>query len=140
MQPNDILRGRLDELRLAIVDSQRKISSAHQQVKALSVTTYSPDRSVSVVVSGTGVVQRIDFHDDDYRDLDPAELSALLVELLARAQNDVRARVIELMPPAPFTGITPAQLLDPETDPESLLPQDFMHDLFDTSRPQTQEG
>lgn len=134
MFPNDMLRERIGELGEAIAESQRRIAQAHLAVQELRVTVRSPDGGASLELDGTGGVRGLVFHDDGYRDLEPDELSALIVDLFTRAQADVRAQALGALPPSPVTGLTAKQLLDPETDLSALVPQDLFAEIFDPSR------
>lgn len=54
---------------------------------------------MTVVVGAQGEVREFRFHDGSYRDLPPAELSALLVELVNAARREMAATVAREMGP-----------------------------------------
>lgn len=134
MFPNDMMRERIGELRQAMAESHQRIAQAHLAVKDLRVTVQSRDGVASLELDGTGAVRSLIFHDDGYRDLDPDELSEMIVDLFTRAQADARAQALGALPPSPVTGLTARQLLDPETDVSALVPQDLFAELFDPPR------
>jgi DNA-binding protein YbaB len=90
----------------ALREQQTKLGDARLQLQRTTVAVTAKDRSVTVVVGGQGEVREFKFHTDDYRHMPPAELSALLVELITSARSQMSAKVAEAFGPLAGFGST----------------------------------
>jgi hypothetical protein len=85
----------MDELR----DRRHKLDSVRAQLAAMTVTTRSKDRKLTVTVGEQGSLRSIKFHGTDYRTMPPAELSAVLVETINTARQELMEKAGEIFTP-----------------------------------------
>jgi DNA-binding protein YbaB len=78
---------------------QRQLLSVREQLMALTVTTRSKDRTLTVTVGEQGSLRSIKFHGTDYRAMPPAELSAVLVETINTARQELMDKASDIFTP-----------------------------------------
>ncbi len=111
---------RLAELRRVFADSQAKIVEARMAMSAVSAKVESKDGAIRLTLDSMGRITELLFRDETYQDLEPKELSEVLVELFAEAQAEVRRSVMELVPASPLLDASVESSLDPNAEPGSL--------------------
>lgn len=84
------------ESAMAEIQQQRaRLLQTRQDLEKLTVSASSKDHLVTVSAGGTGDVKEIKFNRNDYARMAPAELSAVLVETIAKAREQAAAKVQE---------------------------------------------
>ncbi|MEV4115790.1 YbaB/EbfC family nucleoid-associated protein [Nonomuraea sp. NPDC049695] len=112
----------LEQLVQEVNQQTEQLKKMQEKVGELSATARSKDGMVTVTVGPRGEVRTIDFDPRVYRKLSPSELSAVIVEQIARATGEVSAGMKELM--EPFVPDLPFEDLFGEgTNFASFLPQ-----------------
>ena len=79
-----------DQFEQAYADFERSyeaILKAEAEVRSTSSTVTSKNQAVAVTVDGNGEVTEIKFRSDAYRSMPPAELGALLVEVISEGRR-----------------------------------------------------
>jgi len=87
-----------DQIQQAMAEfaqQRARLSQARSDLEQLTVSASSKDHLVTVTLGASGEVKEIKFHRTDYAAMAPAELSAVLVETLARAREKAAAGVQE---------------------------------------------
>jgi hypothetical protein len=118
---------RLDRARLVelVAESQRRLAAlaeVQRELAELRVETRSRDRSLSVGLGPGGVLTKLTFHSEEYREMAPAELSELILETIGRARQDFAARTERAMAPVRAGARLPiGQIMSGTVDPAALL-------------------
>ncbi|MFJ3713487.1 YbaB/EbfC family nucleoid-associated protein [Streptomyces sp. NPDC090053] len=86
------------------------VRGAQESLEGQSVTARSKDRSVTVVGDVRGGIRKITFDTDDFRDMAPAELGALLVGTIAEVRQQASAKVREAFAPVVAASAGPEDL------------------------------
>ena len=94
-----------------------------KQLAGTTATVRSRDRSVSVTVDAGGRLTGLRFESKDYRSMEPAELSEVILDTLGKARDKVRAEAGALMAPFLPQGGSVDQLLDGKLDLSRMLPE-----------------
>jgi len=81
---------------------QAELAAIHERVNAVSVTVHSNKRLLTVTAGPRGDITKLKFNNGGYRDMSPAELSALVTDTINRARSAAAEKVREAM--GPFTG------------------------------------
>jgi DNA-binding protein YbaB len=89
----------LDEVQTQLDEALDRAGQAQEALTAVSGTATSKDRLVSATVDARGAVTELKFHTTRYRAMAPTELSALLLDTIAKAQQEVSARLEEVLGP-----------------------------------------
>lgn len=79
------------------------------------------NRLVAATVDGTGRLTELKFHTEGYRSMAPAELSAAIVEVVGRAQQQMAARVSQIYGAFVPEGIDAEAAMRGDLDPEETL-------------------
>ncbi|UUU23654.1 YbaB/EbfC family nucleoid-associated protein [Streptomyces sp. DSM 40750] len=89
----------LDEVQSQLDEALDRAGQAQEALTAVSGTATSKDRLVSATVDARGTVTDLKFHTTRYRTMAPSELSALLLDTIGRAQQEVMAQMDEVLGP-----------------------------------------
>lgn len=81
---------------------QAELAAVQERVNAVSATVHANKRLLTVTAGPRGDITKLKFNHDGYRDMSPAELSALVTETIDRARSAAAEKVREAM--GPFTG------------------------------------
>lgn len=73
------------------------MAQSTSELESATASATSKDRLVTAKVGAQGQVVSLTFHTSGYRTMTPAELSAVLVDVLNRARADLGARITEAM-------------------------------------------
>lgn len=85
----------MDDLR----EHQRNIRTVREKAAELTVSTRSKDRTLTVVVGDHGKLTSVKFYGTDYQRMPPAQLSAVLVETINAARQELKDKVAEMFTP-----------------------------------------
>ncbi|MGL5927585.1 MAG: YbaB/EbfC family nucleoid-associated protein [Dermatophilaceae bacterium] len=72
-----------------------KLQAMQERLAETAVTVHSPDRLVSVTVSGSGAVTGIDIHPNAFTDLDHDRIAPLLLRTIQEAAHQAGDRIRE---------------------------------------------
>ncbi|GAA1988679.1 YbaB/EbfC family nucleoid-associated protein [Kitasatospora viridis] len=87
----------IEQAMVTLREQQAKLAEATRELQAATATVTSKDRMVTAVVGSQGEVVSLTFHTTAYRTMAPAQLGAVLTDLLNEARADLGARVLEAM-------------------------------------------
>lgn len=73
-----------------------QVSNSIQQMRSLTASATAPRRTVQVTVNSQGEVVALEFPVSRYKELPPAELSAIIMATIAEARADVGRQVAEM--------------------------------------------
>ena len=76
---------------------------------------------MAATVDGTGRLTELKFHTEGYRSMAPAELSAAIVEVVGRAQQQMASRVAQVYGAFAPEGIDTETAMRGGLDPEETL-------------------
>ncbi|HEX3784710.1 MAG TPA: YbaB/EbfC family nucleoid-associated protein [Pseudonocardiaceae bacterium] len=93
----------LSDLQTRVADTQRKSAELMDNLGSTSATASSPDGAVTVVVGANGALHKIDFS-PRIAEHTSAQLSALVMKAVHKAQRDVAERVGEALQPFDANG------------------------------------
>ena len=78
----------------ALARTQETADRVRRQTAEVKFTARDKDRLLSATVGGRGELREVTFHGDEYRELAPAELGALLVKTIEQARAGARQRAM----------------------------------------------
>jgi DNA-binding protein YbaB len=84
-------------------EQQERMAETTAQLRDATASATSKDRLVTAKVGPQGQVVALTFHNTGYRDMAPAELSAVLLDVLNRARADLGEQISTAM--KSFTGL-----------------------------------
>ena len=87
------LQEQLNVAMAEVHEYQGKLLAARQEAMDATVSVRSKDRLITVTVAGQGDVKEIKFHSTGYAGMPAAQLSAVLVETIAKAREELSAKV-----------------------------------------------
>jgi DNA-binding protein YbaB len=90
-QPHESFQEAVNELRR----SQEQLRSVRKEMQSKATKVTSKNGMITVTLDGKSEVTSIAFNTAKFRRMAPAELGAVLVEVISRARNESRARVID---------------------------------------------
>jgi DNA-binding protein YbaB len=93
-----------------------------QKMQAITVTTTSPRREVSVTVGHGGVVSDVSFPTGAYRRLAPAELTALIMQTMNAAKEQAQEQAAAIIAPMLPQGMNAKDLLNGRASADMLMP------------------
>jgi DNA-binding protein YbaB len=109
---------------------QQRLREIRDELARTSTTASAPDRSITVELDAAGELTSIKFNSQRYRRMAPAELSAVLIEVIRRARAESRQRMASA-----FKDMLPAGLhFD---DVKSGKPD--LDQMFDDARDEVRE-
>ncbi len=114
---------RLKELLDGYQRKRESFMELQKQLGGTSATIRSRDRSVSVTVDARGQLTALKFESKDYRTMEPAELSELILDTLGKARDKVMAETRQLMSPFLPQGTALADVAEGKLDWTKLLPE-----------------
>jgi DNA-binding protein YbaB len=103
MDLNESMAARIAEARERLEATRAAVADARAELSDASTTVRSKDRSVEVTVGAQGELKRVKFLDEKFRTMEPAQLSAAIVEAASKGRTRMARRVKET-----FSAITPA--------------------------------
>lgn len=98
------LRDQLDAAMTEVRAYQEKLLAARREAGEATVSVRSKDRMFTVTLGGQGELRDIKFHTTDYGSMPPAQLSALLVETVNSAREQLAAKVRATFEPLSGVG------------------------------------
>jgi DNA-binding protein YbaB len=93
----------LADLQTRVADTQRKSAELMDSLENATVRASSPDEAVTVVIGANGALQKIDLS-PRIAEHTPAQLSALIMRTVHKAQRAVAEQVSEAMQPFDTNG------------------------------------
>lgn len=113
-------------------EQREKVSSAVDEIHAVRQSVVSKNKIVKATVDGQGKLTELEFRGDRWRDLSPAELSAIVVEVVTGAQEKARSAVTELASATAPAGVDVTALFGEKLDIDALFPDaEKMRRAFD---------
>jgi hypothetical protein len=82
-----------------LLEYQKKLRAARQDLSQTTVTKRSKDRALTVELTVGNVLREIKFHGMAYRTMAPAELSSALIETINAAQRELGDKLRDLLKP-----------------------------------------
>ncbi|MGI5224498.1 YbaB/EbfC family nucleoid-associated protein [Actinoallomurus iriomotensis] len=95
MDLNEEMAARVAEARERLESTKAAVARARAELNEASTTVRSKDRSVEVTVGPQGELKRVKFLDEKYRTMEPAQLSAAIVEAADKGRAVMARRVKE---------------------------------------------
>jgi DNA-binding protein YbaB len=114
---------RLDEILAEYRRKRDGVLRMQRQLADTKATVTSRDRVVSATVDAVGSLVGLRFESKEYQSMEPAELSALILDTLQKAREKVRADTRRIMDPLLPRGTSFADLSDGKVDLARLLPE-----------------
>ncbi|WP_371521982.1 YbaB/EbfC family nucleoid-associated protein [Kitasatospora sp. NBC_01300] len=105
----------------SLAEQQAKMAEATEQLRAMTASATSKDRTVTAKVGSQGEVLALTFHSTAYRSMAPAQLSALLVDVLNEAKARMGEQVIASMRAFEGVGETLRMNFTGEREDEDLF-------------------
>jgi DNA-binding protein YbaB len=90
-QPHESFQEAVNELRR----SQERLRSIRQEMQSKATKVASKDGMVTVTLDGKSEVTSIAFNTAKFRRMAPAELGAVLVEVISKARSEGRTRAVD---------------------------------------------
>jgi len=91
--------GFVEEAAKELRRQQARLKAIHRKLEGSVTKVSSKDRMVTVTIGQAGNLETIEFNSEKYRRLPPAELGAVLVETIRRAQARNRERLVRAYQP-----------------------------------------
>jgi hypothetical protein len=124
------LAAQLAEVRASVAQSHQHLNASRRSLNAIKVTTQSRDGDMTLTLDALGQPEELTFRTDDYRDLEPEELSAKIIALFSEARAELQKAVMDQLPPSPFSGLSMQQMLDPGADLMDVFPESLLNSLL----------
>ncbi|QWF82758.1 YbaB/EbfC family nucleoid-associated protein [Amycolatopsis sp. CA-230715] len=112
----------VSKLLAELKEQREKVSGAVDDMHAVRETVVSKNKMLKATVDGQGKLVELEFRGDRWRDLSPAELSAIVVEVVTGAQEKSRGIVTELASALAPEGVNVSELLSEKPDIDALFP------------------
>ncbi|GAA1982283.1 YbaB/EbfC family nucleoid-associated protein [Amycolatopsis minnesotensis] len=112
----------VSKLLAELKEQREKVSGAVEDMHAVRETVVSKNKMLKATVDGQGKLVELEFRGDRWRDLSPAELSAIVIEVVTGAQERSRGIVTELASAMAPEGVNVSELLSEKPDIDALFP------------------
>lgn len=104
---------------------QQEFSVAQAEITELTATEDGPRHLFTVVVGNGGEIRELKFHNRDYRELGPEDLSKALVDAVTKAQTSLRDKIHASLTAVTSRADSMANMLSDDFDLSSLMPEGF---------------
>lgn len=94
-----------------------------RKLRTLTSTVTSPDGLLTMTVGPQGDLTELKFNNEKYRDMRPKDLASLIQDTLRKAREGLASQIGEVMPASPFANASFDDLLKPDFDWSSLMPE-----------------
>jgi DNA-binding protein YbaB len=115
----------IEELLAQYRDARDQATDTWRRVNEIEATVTAPRKVVKVTVGAQGQVTALDFPTAAYRTMTPKDLSKAILTALGQARSEVLSKVSEVTLGGMLGGVSAADLLRGDVDPQSILPEDL---------------